>query len=109
MRRVGLSALHFCLLPFAFCLLIYSSINRRFTLGPSTPATVNPQPLVRMSANDRLQSFGVARCVFDGVSLLITCVDGLDRWFEMKPMNARVFIPDKIPGQHDCTGSQRKS
>src|SRR5207244_1023803 len=83
------------------------SIDRRFAFGTRLPAPMDPQPLFGIFTDDSLDRLGEQRSIGDGVRLVITGADQLQRWFESQPVLAERLVPDHEGRDDSSVGPQR--
>src|SRR5262245_14139920 len=69
---------------------------------------MDPEPLIRMAADNRFEHFSISCRIDEDILSLIAGRYCFDRIFKMEPMYACPFIPDQISGQDDglCPQSQ---
>src|SRR5688572_19018466 len=83
-------------------------IQRGFPFRPRLPPPMNPQPLIRIAADDVLGNPVKGPRVLHNVAGGIPCCNQLDGGVEMKAVLPCVAIPDEESGNHGRARSQRK-
>src|SRR6185369_17674596 len=77
-----------------------SSIKRWLARRTSLPSTMDPKPLVRVTADKIFDQFCVASGIRDGVGIIVTSANGGDHGFEVNAILAEIRIPNG-KGRHD--------